>query len=143
MCRNNRTFLLNKKTFFFFVIIFLHQYLCQINIIWFKHSYTILSSQWLPTITIVSFFFIRLNIHRFSLCLCILMILLCKLVFTDQESNVHYYLFSHDHSSLTNEHRRLLFVIISIIVAQNQTLENHHQDNRKNFSFSFSSNTNK
>jgi hypothetical protein len=63
------------------------------------------------------------------------MILLCKLVYTDQESNVHYYLFSHDHSLLTNEYRRLLFVIISIIVAQNQTLENHHQDNRKNFFF--------
>ncbi len=65
------------------------------------------------------------------------MILLCKLVFTDQESNVHYYLFSHDHCSLTNEYRRLLFVIISIIVAQNQTLENHHLDNRKNFFFLF------
>jgi hypothetical protein len=65
-----------------------------------------------------------------SICLCILMILLCKFVFTDQESNVHYYLFSHDRFSLTIEHHRLLFVIISIIVDKNQTLENHH-DNRK------------
>jgi hypothetical protein len=81
-------------------------------------------------------FFVRLHLHHLLLCLCILMILLCKLVFTDQESNVHYYLFSHDHCSLTNEYRRLLFVIISIIVAQNQTLENHHLDNRMIF-FSF------
>ena len=66
------------------------------------------------------------------------MILLCKLVFNDQESNVHYYLFSHDHCSLTNEYRRLLFVIISIIVAQNQTLENHHhRDNRRRKFFLF------
>lgn len=53
-----------------------------------------------------------------SVCLCILMIFLCKILFTDQESNVHYYLFSHDHCYSWREDSRLLFVIISIIVEQ-------------------------
>lgn len=47
------------------------------------------------------------------------MIFLCKVLLTrGQESNVHYYLFSHERGSLTVEHRRLLLVIISIIVEQ-------------------------
>lgn len=53
-----------------------------------------------------------------SICSCILMMFLCKTLFTDQESNVHYYLFSHDHCCWTIEHWRLLFVIISIIIEQ-------------------------